>query len=964
MQLLVAVEKRSHARLVHIEETLATILARIPVATTEARGSSQQRPSFVGNGGLSSPHTLPLPPSQSTVKFADGNRPLTPTGSTPPASIRSSAPLTPTTASVAESGPASPGVREGENNTGLSVRAQSSADEVPRMRGHGTLTIHIKSASNLIKADFAGLSDPYVNVTVAGQPSRRSKTIKKTLDPTWDEKIDFEGVLEVLLTEPLVLNVFDQDFGVSALFGMVGMAHNKANNDDKLGKVVVSMEALHTENNIEWNDIKLEGVKTGMISFSATWAADHETDGVQVRALVERDPEIRAMLREVRKQMDAQADKTDHRLQNFREGTNKMLRSKSSANLSATTSVKLGQPGALRRQDSKNSVTSQGTSTSDGTDNQVVRLTPRRLCRFCCGPVLDPNSRFRTVWNIFLAMMICYCGIQVPLEIAFETDMVDSMCTTRSLEGVKVTLRAQCVSFQLWFWYNFIVDLFFISDIVINLRTGYVKEGHFVNDDWLAAKNYLKGSFFIDVLGSFPLTILLMMIQPDNPYGDVIEDQESVDPGVGRVNRMLRLLRLAKLAKLFRMAKLAKYLSNFEEFLNPGVLAVVKLGTIALMCCHWFGCLWWLISDLELSEKELESPWYAGENSWHPPIWLREETSLFTKYMHSFFWGAGMVTSMVPRDIEPVTSIEALVTTFTMFFGLLLNAFVISSLTAALASMNSKKELAGKQLDTIRNYLLVKAVPADLRSRILEYYEYLFTSSQSLASSVRLEEMPVNLSAQLALSMNRKLAAKCSFFREISNACMVTLMSSLVPRVFVPGQLIVFEGHSLTEVYFINRGHVQLLERTINMGMLRDNDNFGLDDFLQSCIAAKPPVVRLTAKAVTYCDVSYLSVESLSEALAQDETFQVRIRTGELGEKAKKATKNKGFCQNLKRAGTRDRGTGSCVSEASSTLGLRETSPALSRLRRGMSIDETKDDSRQAPLATPVARLAPEHLQA
>ena len=105
------------------------------------------------------------------------------------------------------------------------------------MRGHGTLTIHIKSASNLIKADFAGLSDPYVNVSVAGQPPRRSKTIKKTLDPNWDEKIDFEGVLEVLLTEPLFLQVFDQDFGVSALFGMVGMAHSKASSDDKLGKV-------------------------------------------------------------------------------------------------------------------------------------------------------------------------------------------------------------------------------------------------------------------------------------------------------------------------------------------------------------------------------------------------------------------------------------------------------------------------------------------------------------------------------------------------------------------------------------------------------------------------------------------------------------------------------------------------------------------------------------------------------
>ena len=161
-----------------------------------------------------------------------------------------------------------------------------------------------------------------------------------------------------------------------------------------------------------------------------------------------------------------------------------------------------------------------------------------------------------------------------------------------------------------------------------------------------------------------------------------------------------------------------------------GVLVIMKLTTLGLLCCHWFGCLWWLISDLEQSEADLRSPWYAGYNNWQVPVWLKNEDSLTSKYFHAFFWGAGMVTSMVPRDIEPVTPIESLVTTFTMFFGLLLNATVISSLTTALSSMNSKRELAGKQLDTIKNYLLVKSVPTDLRSRILEYYEYLFTSSQ------------------------------------------------------------------------------------------------------------------------------------------------------------------------------------------------------------------------------------------
>ena len=61
-----------------------------------------------------------------------------------------------------------------------------------------------------------------------------------------------------------------------------------------------------------------------------------------------------------------------------------------------------------------------------------------------------------------------------------------------------------------------------------------------------------------------------------------------------------------------------------------------------------------------------------------------------------------MVTSLVPRDIEPMTVLEAGLTTATMFFGLLLNAYVISSLTQALASMNAKKELASTRLKTIK----------------------------------------------------------------------------------------------------------------------------------------------------------------------------------------------------------------------------------------------------------------------
>ena len=42
--------------------------------------------------------------------------------------------------------------------------------------------------------------------------------------------------------------------------------------------------------------------------------------------------------------------------------------------------------------------------------------------------------------------------------------------------------------------------------------------------------------------------------------------------------------------------------------------------------------------------------------------------------------------------------------------------------------MNAKKAITSKRLDQIRSFLMFKGVGADLRSRILEYYEYLFTS--------------------------------------------------------------------------------------------------------------------------------------------------------------------------------------------------------------------------------------------
>ena len=106
----------------------------------------------------------------------------------------------------------------------------------------------------------------------------------------------------------------------------------------------------------------------------------------------------------------------------------------------------------------------------------------------------------------------------------------------------------------------------FDTQIAVNFRTGYLDEGHFVDDWRLAAKSYgFSFGFILDSLGSFPLNLVLLAF--DNTLETAVGS--SLDAGgdadAGRLNRIFRLARMAKLLKLTRMVKLYKYMSNFEE---------------------------------------------------------------------------------------------------------------------------------------------------------------------------------------------------------------------------------------------------------------------------------------------------------------------------------------------------------------------------------------------------------------
>eukprot|EP00742_Colponemidia_sp_Colp-10_P008469 GILJ01009176.1.p1 GENE.GILJ01009176.1~~GILJ01009176.1.p1 ORF type:complete len:1090 (-),score=186.68 GILJ01009176.1:145-3414(-) len=97
--------------------------------------------------------------------------------------------------------------------------------KIPTVETIGTVQVRVVGASGLRKADLFS-SDPYCLVKL-GRQQHKTKVVRKSLNPTWDE--EFEFLVSSLEVQSLRLEVYDKD---------------KAFSDDKLGACDLALKDL------------------------------------------------------------------------------------------------------------------------------------------------------------------------------------------------------------------------------------------------------------------------------------------------------------------------------------------------------------------------------------------------------------------------------------------------------------------------------------------------------------------------------------------------------------------------------------------------------------------------------------------------------------------------------------------------------------------------------------------------
>ena len=161
----------------------------------------------------------------------------------------------------------------------------------------------------------------------------------------------------------------------------------------------------------------------------------------------------------------------------------------------------------------------------------------------------------RTNWDLFVMLLAIYNSFSIPIFMAFQP-------ASESNPGMIAI--------------DFIIDMLFMFDIVLNLRTTFIhpKTGIEISDPKEIAKRYMAGGrFWLDLISSFPFDFITALAGTDEAA--------------------LSVFGLLKLLRIFRLSKIIMYMRQREEI--KGTMKLLQLLLFLYIYVHLGGWIFFMI---------------------------------------------------------------------------------------------------------------------------------------------------------------------------------------------------------------------------------------------------------------------------------------------------------------------------------------------------------------------------------
>ena len=197
-----------------------------------------------------------------------------------------------------------------------------------------------------------------------------------------------------------------------------------------------------------------------------------------------------------------------------------------------------------------------------------------------------------------------------------------------------------------------------------------------------------------------------------------------------------------------------------------------------------------------------------------------------------------------------------------LFGGLFLPA-VVGGLAAYMGNLNFAKKNYKAKNKRIQSYMRRSRIRRNVVDKVVRYYDYLWSCQGGVDEQNIMNELSGTLWDKVAMHLNGEDINSITFFSSCDDRTKNHIVALLRPRVFLPGDVITYQGEVGKEMFLIERGHVVVKDivHEIDLCILGKGDYFG-----ESCLLSG--TLRIAnVFAITYCDCFVLTKDDFNEAM-------------------------------------------------------------------------------------------------
>ncbi|KAK3099838.1 hypothetical protein FSP39_010536 [Pinctada imbricata] len=437
--------------------------------------------------------------------------------------------------------------------------------------------------------------------------------------------------------------------------------------------------------------------------------------------------------------------------------------------------------------------------------------------RYWKGFVVDPSQSYYYRWLAVVSMAIMYNIIFIIARSVFW-----------ELQGNYLSL---------WLTLDYLSDFMYILDMIVASRTGYLEEGLLVRDSRKLRRHYMASTFFkLDVLSILPTDVFYVITGINFPEW--------------RFNRIL---------KTYRLLEFFNRTATRTSFTN--LVRIFNLILYILIIIHWNACIYFAISN---------SIGFGTDEWVYPNVSIPKYRALTRKYIYSFYWSTLTLTTIGETPL-PVRDEEFLFVVVDFLIGVLIFATIVGNVGSMITNMNATRAEFQQKMDGVKQYMEFRKVSKELESRVIKWFDYLWTNKQSLNEEEVLSSLPDKLKAEIAIHVHLDTLKRVALFQDCEPGMLVDLVLKLKLQVFSPGDYICRKGDIGKEMYIVKRGQLGVVadDGKQVFATLREGSVFGEISILN--IAGNKNGNRRTAniRSIGYSDLFCLSKDDLWEVLNQ-----------------------------------------------------------------------------------------------